>query len=125
MANVLPTIQFFEGLYEEIDSVSLRLNRSTGTKIVVLTFRQLKSIEQFNSFRNRFSKVMKLTDEEGEIQVEPSSIKFFFGGDEGDELDHVDCAFEIDREDHWQRVQRFMDRYAEANGMAFGKKDEK
>jgi len=122
MSVVSPTIQFFDGIFEQLDGVSLRRDRSTGARIVIMTFRQLRSIEQFNSFRNRFSKAMKLQDEEGEILVEPSSIKFFFGGDEGDELDHVDCRFEIDRDDHWERLRRFMDRYAKANGLVYGER---
>lgn len=63
---------------------------------------------------------MLLTDEEGVISVEPSSIQFLFGGAEGDELQRVECTFEIEREDYWERFMRFMERYAEANGMAYG-----
>lgn len=63
---------------------------------------------------------MRLTDEEGEIRVEPTSVKFIFGGPEGDDLQRMECEFEIEREDHWERVMRFMHRYAEANGMAYG-----
>lgn len=83
-------------------------------------FEQLKSIERFNSFRNRFSKVLRLSDSEGEIAMEPSGIKFIFGGPEGDDLARVDCTIELDREDHWERFMRFMHRYAEANGIAYG-----
>lgn len=115
-----PSIQFFEGITEDLDGVSLRRNRTSGARIVQMTFRKLKSIEQFNSFRNRFSNALSLKDEEGEIQVEPSSVKFIFGGPEGDDLERMECQFEIDRDDHWERFMRFMNRYAEANGMAYG-----
>jgi photosystem II Psb28-2 protein len=122
MSAAFPSIQFFEGIPEELDGVSLRRNRSTGIRIVQMTFKQLKAIEQFNSFKNRFSNAMRLTDSEGEISVTPSGVKFIFGGPEGDDLERVECQFEIDREDHWQRFMRFMERYAEANGMEYGER---
>jgi photosystem II Psb28-2 protein len=118
-----PLIQFFENIPEELDGVSLRRNRSTGLRNVVMVFRKLRSIEQFNSYRNRFSKAMKLIDQEGEIQVEPASVKFYFGGPEGDDFERMECRFEIEQEDHWERFMRFMERYAEANGMAYGERN--
>lgn len=120
MTETMPTIQFFDGIAEELSDVSLRRNRTSGQRIVMMTFRSLKSLEQFNSFRNRFAKGLKLIDAEGELTIEPSSIKFYFGGPFGDDLDRMECKFEIDREDHWERFLRFMHRYAEANGMEYG-----
>lgn len=125
MTCPVPSIHFFEGLSEELDGVSLRRNRSTGARSVLMVFRQLKAIERFNSFRNRFSNAMCLIDDEGEIQVEPSSVKFYFGGPEGDELERVECRFDIDQDEHWERFMRFMNRYAEANGMAYGEPEPK
>ena len=122
MTTKTPCIQFFEGIPEELDNVSLRRNRNTGVRSVLMSFKQLKSLERFNSFTKRFSNSLCLIDEEGEINVEPSSVKFLFSGPEGDELERVDCNFEIEREDHWERFIRFMNRYAEANGMAYGEK---
>ncbi|NEP27605.1 photosystem II reaction center protein Psb28, partial [Moorena sp. SIO3I6] len=77
-----PSIQFFDGIYEQLSDVSLRKNRRSGARIVLMTFEKLKAIEQFNSYRNRFSQSMVLTDEEGVINMTPSSIKFRFGGPE-------------------------------------------
>lgn len=120
MSTPLPSIQFFEGLSEELSDVSLRRNRTTGGRTALLTFRTLKSIERFQSFTRRFASAMRLTDEEGEISIEPAAMRFVFGGPEGDELQRVECKLEIDRDDHWERFMRFMRRYAEANGMAYG-----
>lgn len=120
MTASIPSVEFFEGISEEISNVSLRRNRSTGTRSVLLSFEQLRCIERFNSFRKRFSNALLLTDSEGRITVEPSSVQFIFGGPEGDDLERVDCKFEIEQEEHWERFLRFMDRYAEANGMAYG-----
>lgn len=120
MADPTPCIEFFEGVPEELSDVSLRRNRSTGVRTVLMTFVTLKSIERFRSYTNRFAKALLLTDLEGKISIEPSSVKFIFGGPEGDDLQRVECTFEINQEDHWQRFIRFMNRYAEANGMAYG-----
>jgi photosystem II Psb28-2 protein len=120
MTSQAPSIQFFEGIPENLDGVSLRRNRSSGVRSVLMTFRELKSIERFNSFRHRFSKALKLIDTEGEIQVEPSSVKFVFGGSEGDDFERMECKFEIEQDEHWDRFMRFMNRYAEVNSMAYG-----
>ncbi|MFE1747253.1 photosystem II reaction center protein Psb28 [Coleofasciculus sp. H7-2] len=122
MTSNTPLIQFFEGIPEEISNVSLRRNRSSGVRSVLMTFKELKAIEKFNSFKNKFSNALRLTDEEGEISVEPSSVKFVFSGPEGDNFQRLDCEFEIQREDHWERFMRFMNRYAEVNGMAYDTK---
>lgn len=115
-----PSLQFFEGINEELSNVSLRRNRNSGIRNVLMSFKSLKAIEKFNSFTKKFSNYLMLIDEEGTISIEPSGVKFIFGGDEGDNLERVDCKFEIEEEDHWERFMRFMNRYAEANGMAYG-----
>jgi photosystem II Psb28-2 protein len=120
MASTTPSIQFFAGIFEELSDVSLRRGSRPDVKIVLMTFNQLSALERFNSFTKKSLNSMLLTDEEGEISVTPSSTKFIFGGDEGDELQRVECKFEIEQDDHWERFMRFMNRYAEANGMAYG-----
>ena len=120
MASNTPSIQFFAGITEELDNVSLRKNTRTGNRVIVMTFNKLKAIEGANSFTKQSLNSMLLTDEEGDISVTPSSTRFIFGGDEGDELKKVECKVEIDQEDHWERFMRFMHRYAEQNGMEYG-----
>ena len=122
MPAVIPSIEFFEGLPEDLSDVSLRRNGATGMRIVLFSFNRLRAIDRFNSYTKRFANALKLTDSEGEISIEPSSVQFIFSGDEGDELKRVECKLEIDREDHWERLMRFMQRYAEANGMEYGEK---
>lgn len=119
MTSQTPSIQFFEGVSEELSNVSLRRNRSTGVRSVLMSFESLNALEKFNSFTKQFSNALRLTDEEGEISIEPSSVKFIFGGPEGDDLERVDCQFEIEQSEHWERFMRFMNRYAEVNGMAY------
>lgn len=120
MSSIPPTIEFFEGVPETLSDVSLRRNRMTGARFVVMTFKELQSLERLNSFRKRFNNSLRLIDEEGDIQVEPDSVQFIFGGEEGEDLLRVECKFEISRDDHWERFIRFMNRYAEANGMEYG-----
>ena len=124
MTPIEPSIEFFDGIYEELNDVSLQRDISTGDRIVLLRFKRLKSIEQFQSYTNRFAKALCLTDEEGAIEIQPDSVKIIFGGPEGDDLRGVECKFAILQDDHWERFMRFMQRYAEANGMAYGERTE-
>ncbi len=117
-----PSIEFFEGISEELSDVSLRVNKNTGLRNVLMTFDNLKALTIMNTFTKRYAGSLKLIDTEGEIAIQPSSCKFLFGGDEGDELKKVECSFEIQQEDHWERFMRFMHRYAEANGLEYGEK---
>lgn len=125
MTAQTPTVQFYEGIPETISDVRLRQNKSTGDRSALLIFEKMEAIEQFKSFRNEFSKALKMIDEEGVITIEPSGVKFIFGGPEGDDLVRVECTLDIDRDDHWDRFMRFMHRYAEANGMAYGENPSK
>jgi photosystem II Psb28-2 protein len=122
MTSPVASIYFFEEIPEELSNVSLRQNRRSGVRTVLLSFKELKSLERFNSFTKRFTNSLLLSDEEGEIRVTPSSVKFIFGGPEGDDFERMDCAFEIEQENHWERFMRFMNRYAEANGMVYDKR---
>ena len=66
MSESIPTVQFFEGIPEEISDVRLRQEKSTGIRSVLMIFEQLEALERFNSFRQRFSKALNLTDSEGD-----------------------------------------------------------
>lgn len=122
MSSVTPSIEFFQGVPEELSGVSLRRNKNTGVRNVLMIFESLNALEKFNSFTKGSAQNLRLIDSEGEILVTPSSLKMIFGGDEGDELKQVRCTFEIEAESHWQRFARFMDRYAAANDMEYGEK---
>ncbi|MBW4644818.1 MAG: photosystem II reaction center protein Psb28 [Goleter apudmare HA4340-LM2] len=122
METITPSIQFFAGLFEDLSNVSLRREVRTGKRIVLMIFNQLQALQGLNSFTKPSLNSLLLTDEEGEINVTPSSTRFIFGGDEGDELMRVECKFEIEQDDHWERFMRFMHRYAEANGMEYGER---
>jgi len=122
MSVSIPTIEFFKGIPEEVSDVRLRQEKSTGLRNVLMIFDKLEALEKFNSFRQQFSKALNLTDSEGKIAVEPDSLRFIYGGPEGDDLQRVECSFAIEQDEHWERFMRFMERYAEANGMAYNSK---
>ncbi len=115
----VPTIEFFVDVPEELDNVKLRRSKTSGTRNVLFIFKRLNSLERFKSFTQQTYGDLRLTDEEGIISIQPSSTKFIFGGDEGDDLLRVECGFEIEPDDHWERFIRFMNRYAESNGMGY------
>ncbi len=110
------SVQFIDGLDEEISEISLRKRRNSSTKIVILIFERLQAMEKGRSFTNRID-TLYLRDEEGEIQVTPSGIKFFFADD--DDFAKAECSFEVNSEAAFERVMRFFNRYAEANGFEF------
>jgi len=85
--------------------------------VVVSKVAEMKGNEGFNALTRTYGD-LRLTDEEGGITVIPNSTKFIFGGDEGDEIQRVECGFEI-TDEHWERFMRFMNRYAAANGMGY------
>ncbi len=119
MSDVTPSIEFFVGISEELSNVSLRRSKQTGIRNVLMIFENLKSLERFRSYTTQTYGDLRLIDSEGEISVTPSSLKIIWGGDEGDELKEVRCGFDIEKDEHWDRFMRFMERYAEANGMAY------
>ena len=120
MSSAIPSIEFFRGVSEDLSGVSLRRNKRTGVLNILMVFESLNALEKFNSFTKGSARNLCLIDSEGEILVSPDSVKVIFGGDEGNELKRVECKFEIQSDSHWERFNRFMERYAKANDMEFG-----
>jgi len=110
------SVEFIEGMSEEISGISLRKRPNSDTKIVVLSFERLVAAEGFKSFGNKVE-YLWLKDEEGNIQVSPQGIKFIFVDD--DELSKAECTFEVHSQDQFDRVMRFFHRYADAHGFEF------
>lgn len=122
MSLQAPSIEFFQGVAEELSNVSLRRNKNTGIRNVLMIFESLNALNKFNSFTKGSAQNLILIDSEGKIIVTPNSLKMIFGDDEGNELKRVECKFEIESDSHWERFTRFMNRYAEANGMEFARR---
>ncbi|MEB3226522.1 MAG: photosystem II reaction center protein Psb28 [Synechococcus sp.] len=113
-------MEFFNGISEDLSNVSLQRNPQTGVKSVSMTFDRLNALDRFQAFTAGSNGIVRLIDEEGEISVTPSSCRLMFGGEEGDELRSVICRFEIEDATHWERFMRFMHRYADEHGFAYG-----
>lgn len=120
MVTQLPSIQIFAGVPEELSGVSFRQGKTSGKRSAVLIFEKLESLEHFRSYWKSSANVVHLIDEEGEILAEPIGVRMLYGGPEGEDLKRVECKIEIDRDEHWERLMRFMQRYAEANEMTYG-----
>ena len=73
----------------------------------------------FGSFTKRSFNNLGLIDSEGLIRVSPSSVQLVFGGEDGEEIKRVECIFEVEQEDYWEKFMRFMQHYAEAKDMAY------
>ncbi len=111
------SVQFIQGLEETITEISLRKIKQTGMRVVVLVFERMQAMENMRSF-TAGSDSLWLRDEEGELQVFPKGMKFYFKND--DDLARVECSFEVHSDDLFARVMRFLERYAAANGFEFG-----
>lgn len=120
MVTQIPSIQIFAGVQEELSGVSLRRGKTSGMRSAILIFDKLESLEHFRSYWKRSANAVHLIDEEGEMLIEPSGVRFLYGGPEGEDLRRVECKLELDQDDHWERFMRFMNRYAEANEMVYG-----
>jgi len=118
MTALIPCVQIFKDIPEKVNSVSLGRDLSTGTYVAVMRFQTLPSLAHFRCFERRSGNTLHLIDTEGEILLEPF-IKMLYGGPEGEDIRSVECKLEIDQDAHWERLIRFMHRYAEANGLAF------
>ena len=114
MTSSRAIVYFFAGIPEEISNVSLRRNRLTGVRSVLLSLKQVRALERFNSFTKQFTNSLCL----GEIRATPSSVKFIFGEPEGDEFQRINCAIEIEQENHWEKFINRMN-LSQANGMEY------
>ncbi|WP_414529013.1 photosystem II reaction center protein Psb28 [Nodularia chucula] len=107
-------IQFSKGLDEEV-TPEVRLTRSrtgdSGTATFIFTNPQILAQGSTEEITG-----MYLIDEEGEIITREVKGKFINGKAEGLEAVHVMKSAE-----EWDRFMRFMERYAEQNGLGFNK----
>ncbi len=116
MITPVPCVQIFKDVAEKISSVSLRRDLSTGTYIAVMRFQHLASLAHFLCSKKRSNNVLRLIDIEGEILLKPS-INMIYCGPEEKYLRSVECKFETDQDELWERFMRFIHRYTEANGL--------
>jgi photosystem II Psb28-2 protein len=124
MTSISPSIEFFAGIPEELSDVRLRRDRLTGEQSVKMTFVNIKAVQGVNSFTKKSFNDIRLVDSEGTISIAPKSSKLFWKNKGDDqELAKIEIVFDIGLAEHWDRFMRFMQRYAEANGMEFAASD--
>ena len=108
------TIQFSRGIDEEIIP-DVRLTRSKDGSSGTATFRfdQPKALEAENP---QEITGMYLIDEEGELSTQDVKGKFVNG-----QPTALEAVYYMQSEEEWNRFMRFMERYAEENGLEFSK----
>jgi len=107
-------IQFSQGIDEEvIPDVRLTRSRSgeSGTAIFIFTNPQI-----LGQGRNEDITGMYLIDEEGELVTREVNARFVNGKPEA-----LEVTFLMKSAAEWDRFMRFMDRYAEENGLGLSK----
>ena len=108
------TIQFSRGINEEIIP-DVRLTRSKDGSSGTATFRfdSPKALEAENT---QDITGMYLIDEEGELSTQNVKGKFVNG-----QPTALEAVYYMQSEEEWNRFMRFMERYAEENGLEFSK----
>lgn len=108
-------IQFIPGQKEEVVA-DVRITRSKGSKSGRAAFYfDNPQILQENSFEILG---MFLIDEEGQLETKDVNAKFING-----KPTSIEAFYVMKTEEEWDRFIRFMDRYAESNGLGFNKSD--
>lgn len=107
-------IQFSRGVDEEVIP-EVRLTRSrtgeSGTATFIFTNPNILSQGSTDEITG-----MYLIDEEGELITREVKGKFINGKPEA-----LEAIYLIKSTDEWERFMRFMERYAEENGLGFSK----
>lgn len=106
-------IQFSRGITEDvIPDVRLTRSRSGQSGTATFIFQNPKALE---SGSNEEITGMYMIDEEGEIVTREVKGKFVNGKPEA-----LEAVLLMKSEQEWERFMRFMERYAEENGLEFG-----
>ena len=109
-------IQFVRGL-EEKDVPDIKLTRARDGSSGTATFR-FANPNVFDASTSSSGDVtgMFLIDEEGELRTTDVNAKFMNGKPQS-----IESVLVMNSPEEWDRFMRFMERYAEANGLGFTK----
>lgn len=112
----MTAIQFIKGIDEEVIP-DVRLTRSRDGNTGTATFRFAKPRVLEASMGNKGDITgMYLMDEEGELVTRDVNAKFINGKPEA-----IESVYIIKSPEDWDRFMRFMERYAQDNGLKFTK----
>lgn len=107
-------IQFSRGIDEEtIPDVRLTRSKDGSNGTATFYFQSPKALSEGNT---EAITGMYLIDEEGELSTRDVKAKFING-----QPDAIEALYPIKSEADWDRFMRFMERYAEQNGLGFTK----
>ncbi|NWF60513.1 MAG: photosystem II reaction center protein Psb28 [Fischerella sp.] len=107
-------IQFSRGIDEEvIPEVRLTRSRSGESGTATFIFQNPKALDVGNT---EDITGMYMIDEEGEIITREVKGRFINGKPEA-----LEAVYLMKSKDEWDRFMRFMQRYAEENGLGFNK----
>nr|YP_009027631.1 photosystem II 13kD protein [Neoporphyra perforata]YP_009244658.1 photosystem II protein W [Pyropia pulchra]YP_010925665.1 photosystem II reaction center protein W [Neoporphyra dentata]YP_537028.1 photosystem II protein W [Neopyropia yezoensis]Q1XDE0.1 RecName: Full=Photosystem II reaction center Psb28 protein; AltName: Full=Photosystem II 13 kDa protein; AltName: Full=Photosystem II reaction center W protein [Neopyropia yezoensis]AIA21375.1 photosystem II 13kD protein [Pyropia kanakaensis] len=112
----MATIQFIQGINEEVvPDVRLTRSRDGSTGTATFRFTNPKILDASMADKGEITG-MYLMDTEGQIITRDVNAKFINGKPQAIEAVHV-----IKSPDDWDRFMRFMERYAQDNGLTFTK----
>ncbi len=107
-------IEFAQGVVEDsIPDVKITRSRDGSNGTATFRFESTKILESGN---NQEVTGMYLIDEEGELVTREVKCKFVNG-----EPTAIEAIYIIKNPQEWDRFMRFMERYAEQNGLGFTK----
>ncbi len=107
-------IQFTKGIDEEvIPDVRLTRSRTGNTGTATFIFRNPKALS--NGSTDEITG-MYLIDEEGELVTREVKASFINGKPEA-----LEAVYVMKSPEQWERFMRFMQRYAQENGLGFSK----
>lgn len=107
-------IQFSRGIAEDvIPDVRLTRSRDGSNGQAIFYFQNPKALD---NDRTDDITGMYLIDEEGEIVTREVKAKFING-----QPDSLEAIYVMKSPEEWDRFMRFMERYAEENGLGFSK----
>jgi photosystem II protein len=105
------TIQFLPGVNEEVSDVRITGTKYDNRKAATFYFANPK-INTGGGVKG-----MRMQDDEGVLETTDVRSKFTNG-----EFTGLEAVYEMTTEQEFERFMRFMNRYAESNGMEFQKK---
>lgn len=105
------TIQFLSGVNEEVSDVRITGTKYDNRKAATFYFTNPK-INTGDGVKG-----MQMQDEEGILETTDVRSKFTNG-----EFSGLEAVYEMSTEEEFERFMRFMNRYAETNGMEFQKR---
>ncbi len=108
------TIQLALGIDEVVDDVKITRARDGSASVATFYFEAPACLEQEANVSEISG--LYMTDEEGQLITRTVNAKYANG-----KLVRIEAIYKMSSEYEWERFLRFMNRYAEANGLGFSK----